>query len=288
MRYAVPALMVLFAIACGCSRDEIILPNRDFPVIAKAESGDTTVYLSEVKRVGKRVYLTFRYREKEKELRRASINCSEITGGFDTSFVEVKKDGWVELRCTTDYPNKADKLEFVLAMCRERECEKADVTLAAEVPEEGVISKPGVSGRTGDVGFFIERVASLKGTSSPVVDGKSSPSDYVIPYGEKRLTIARGDENILVVICRADFSDSIPFVPRGFSEWDQVIVTAGRDGRLGGAKSTGDSDGSRYFVLVSVVDDRVPSDIKASFFSASALASLRREFSFSGLPNPHE
>jgi hypothetical protein len=288
MKWVLSALLVLQGMVSGCGPGEVARPSKDFPVIAKAKSGDTIVYLSEVKRVGTRIYLVFYYREAEKALSRTSIACSEITGGFDTEFDETVKDGWVKLQCRTNYPIDVKKLEFVLAMCQERGCEEMDITVTAGVPAVGEISEPGVSSKKGDVRFSIERIANLKGGSSPVLDGKPSSRDYVIDYGDKFITVTPGEENVLAVVCKAEFPGTIPDVPQGFSEWDQVLVTTGRGERLGGAKSTGDSGNTRYYALVSIGREEMPSKVKACFFSANTLVSLRKEFAFAGLPNPRE
>jgi hypothetical protein len=279
---------VLAVLAAGCNGTESVQPRRDFPVIAKAQSGGTVVYLSEARRTGRWIRLVFRYREAEKPLRRHSIACAEITGGFETEFDETTRDGWVVLKCRTDYPMEARELGFVLTMCEERECEKADVLLGAKLPALGEVSKPGVSGRAGQAQFAVERIASLKGTANPQLDGKPCSRDYIIPYGGKCVTVTPGNENVLVVICKVEFPGAIPDVPRGFSEWDQVIVATGRGEWLGGAKSASDVENSRCFALVSVGREHMPREIKAYFFSAASLAALRREFAFAGLPNPRE
>ncbi len=282
----IAAVLVLTA---GCNGGGAVQPHRDFPVVATVRAGGMTVYLSEVRRLGKRIYLVFRYREPEGASHRTSIVCTEITGGFDSEFEKIVNDGWVELRCETDYPIEAKELEFVLRVCEDPTYERADVVLTARVPGVGEVAKPRVAGEAGGVSFSIEALANLKGDSDPEPNGKPEAGAVVVPYGGKNVVVRSGGENVLVVICKAEFPGASPDLPRGYFERHQVMVTAGTGSALGGAPpSTSDTGSARYFALVSVGTERMPREVKACFFSASTLASLRKEFVFSGLPNPLE
>ncbi len=285
-----PCILIVVALLllAGCNGQEATEPHKDFTVIASATAGGMTVYLSEVRRLGKRIHLVFRYEETPDTARRTSIVCSEITGGTDSKFERVAKDGWVELRCKTDYPIEAEELDFVLRMCEEPECEKADVVLTAKVPATNEVVKPGVADRAGDVEFSIEALANLKGGSNPQLNGQPGDDAAVLPYGSKNMVIGKGSENVVAVVCKATFPGPIPGLPRGYSEWDQLMVTTGSGSNLGGATSTSDIGTMRYYAQVSVGMERVPQEINACFFSASTLAALRREFVFSSLPNPRE
>lgn len=281
-------IAVVLSLLAGCNGQEAIEPHKDFPVIASATAGGMTVYLSEVRRLGRRIHLVFRYEEAKDTARRTSIVCSEITAGADSEFERVAKDGWVELRCKTDYPIEAKELGFTLRMCEEPECKKADVVLAAQVPDANEVAKPGVSDMAGNVEFSIETLAHLKGSSTPRLDGQPGEASVTIPYGSKNLVVDKGPENVVAVVCRAKFPGPIPELPRGYSEWDQLVVTTGSGSNLGGATSTCDAGSTRFFAQVSVGMEHVPRQINACFFSASTLDALRWKFVFSGLPNPHE
>ena len=286
MRFAVLLVSAALIPLCGCNGDGDVKPYRDFPVIATAEAGEVTVYLGEVRRLGKRVFLVFRFEETEKAVFRSSIVCSEITGGADSEFERIAKDGWVELRCETDYPIEAKKLEFVLRMCEEPACEKMDVALRTQVPALGEVGRPAVSERAEEVEFSVEMLACLKGDPDIRLDARPGDGAIMFPYGNKNLVLGRGDENVIVVVCKARFPGAIPDVPRGYSEWDQVIVADNAGTVLGGAKSTSDVGNERYYALVSVGREKIPGEINVCFSSVSTLASLRREFAFSDLRNP--
>jgi len=273
----------------GCGGEVEITAGEDFPVVAKAQAGGMEVYLSEVRRMGKKIYLVFRYLEQKETLHKTSIICAEITGGMDSEFEKIEKDGWVELRCKTDYPIEAKELGFILRMCEEPSCAKADIVLPVEVPGKGKVEKSGLSQMHGGVKFTLVSVAHLESDPWPKTDAEmENAKGRAVTYGEKHIVVNPGEESALVVVSRAEFGREMPLLPRGYSEWDQVIVTdkAGKD--LGGAISTSDAKGSRYFAHVWVGKNAAPGKIKACFFSAVTLAGLRREFVFSGLSNPHE
>jgi hypothetical protein len=290
MRFLFLTALSISFIAVGCDGGEAIQPYRDFPVVAAAKSGDTTVYLSELRRLGKKILLTFRYEEPESTPSRASIVCTEVTGGTKTEFdPKIIKDGWVELTCKTDYPIDAQEIGFSLRMCEEPSCDNADAVLTAGVPPVGEVSKPAVSCRAGDIEFSVDVVAYLRGDSWPDLDGVPGENGRAIPYGDKTVVLKDGSEGTIVVICKTQFKSAIPDVPRGYSEWDQVVITDGDGDELGGVPiSTSDVENARYFALVSVGRKQTPGRIKACFFNSSTLQSLRREFVFLGLPNPRE
>lgn len=286
MRTAVWATFLVITLAAGCDNSDELQPHEDFPVVAVARAGEREVYLSEMRRMGRYVYLVFKYRDEMTSFYRTSISCAEITGGIDTEFEKTVSNGWIELRCKTDYPIETRELEFVLRLCEEPPCENADIVLQADVPPVGEVIKPNESGRAAGVVFSIEAVANLLGEANPEVSGQPRDDAFVLRYGEKSIVADKGNETLLGVVCKAVYPDAVPDLPRGYSEWDQVVLITDRGEQLGGAKSTDDSGQSRYFALVSVGRERIPRSVKACFFSASKLASLRREFVFSDLANP--
>ena len=155
-------IAVLAALAFGCNGETVMTPGKDFAVMAKAEASGMVVFLSEVRRMGKQVYLVFRFRIPETTIARTSIICAEITGGIDSEFEKIEKDGWVELRCRTDYPLDAKELGFVLRMCEEPSCARADIALDVSVPSAGGEEAPGISGHHGGTKFRVERIAYME------------------------------------------------------------------------------------------------------------------------------
>jgi hypothetical protein len=288
MRTALPAF-VLLLLLWGCGGEEAAAPYEDFPVIAQAASGDMVVYLCEAHRAGKHVSLFFRYRDTGMLFLKTGIECTEIIGGFETKLERRTDGGWVELRCETDYPAEAAQLSFVLRMCEEPTCDKADVTHSLDVPAAGETARPSVAVHAGGTTFSVETVAHLRGDSWPQTDGQPGEGAVSFPYGKKTVVVNPGDENTLVVVCKAVFHESIPVLPRGYSETDQILVTNSAGRVLGGPpKAASDVGAARYYAKVSVSSTEMPLGINVCFFAAETLASLRREFAFCGLPNPRD
>lgn len=278
---------VALLLITGCGGEAVPEPYKDFQVIAESESGGTTLYLCEAHRVGGNLLLAFKYRNTGAEFHKNSVSCPRIPGDVDASFdPPMVKEGWVELRCRMDYPADAEKLGFIVRMCEERSQENADIVLTAEVPPSGEVVHPGLSKSVDGMIFSVEQIANIEGRLETNSDGR--PSKAVIPYGEKRIILKEGTERILAVVYKADFKDSIPDIPREYTEWDQVLASTGRGVRLGGWRYTSDTGSARYYALVTVGSEPLPGEISASFFSAAKLVSFRREFVFSGLANPRE
>jgi hypothetical protein len=286
MRILISAIAVLFTV-CGCGGGETAVPHEDFPVIAQAASGDMVVYLTEARRTGTRISLVFRYRDTDTLFQKTAIECTEIVGGFETTYERENMDGWVEMKCETDYPAEAAQLTFILRMCEEPAWEKADISHEIVIPPVGEITSPGISSKAGNSSFSILTVAHLKGDSWPEMNGQRAEDTTLIPYGLKNVAVKSGGEDTLVIVCKAAFRGAIPELPRGYSETDQVIVVnlAGR--ALGGPpKAASDVGTERYYAKVFVSSEPAPEEIRVCFFTVDTLASFRREFAFSGLPNP--
>lgn len=155
---------------------------------------------------------------------------------------------------------------------RDFDLEKAEVAIEIDLPTLGEsVSGPTQSFSEGT--FSVEKVGYLKGNnvSVGVPEQFLNPADTAFQYGNVYLTVGSGDDYVIVVICKAEFTEGLPAMPEGSYEWDQLYVTDENGRKLYGTQSSSDVGTTRYYAQGTSLSREGGKKIKIHFFSTKDL-----------------
>ena len=158
--------------------------------------------------------------------------------------------------------------------------EKAIVTVEIETPDLGSSITGSTQAFPGGT-FSVEEITFLSGEDAGVwsdnFDEQALQSgEKAFKFGNKYLTVSKGDNNVLVIICKAEFKGGIPDVPEwiinqyDWGIWGEKRITDENGEDLPGNSMGGYSDlvSSRYYVQANVSSREFPTKIKVHFLGA--------------------